>query len=171
MVTKEQFTILDNVKRVSLQALTPLQKLEHGMHPLVAFIIMPIFALSNAGVTLESDALDQLTSPVAIGIFFGLVVGKLVGVVLVSYILIRLKWATLPVGMNSIHLLGAGVLTAIGFTMSLFITGLAFTEDKYILQAKLGVLAASLLCSVAGYFLIRYANAQKTTQPSDIEDL
>lgn len=156
-VTKEQFTILGDVRDISKAALTPLQRLEYGMHPLVAFIVMPIFALSNAGVTITEDFATQASSPVAIGVFAGLILGKIIGVVGISYLMLKLKWAALPKGMNMLHLLGAGFLTAIGFTMSLFITGLAFTNTEYILQAKLGILAASILASFIGYFIIRKA--------------
>ncbi len=157
-VTKEQFTILGNVRDISKAALTPLQRLEHGMHPLVAFIVMPVFALSNAGVTITDDFATQASSPVTIGVFVGLLLGKVIGVVGISYLMLKLKWATLPKDMNMLHLLGAGFLTAIGFTMSLFITGLAFNDHNYILQAKLGILAASILASVIGYFIIKKAS-------------
>lgn len=157
-VTKEQFTILGNVRDISKAALTPLQRLEHGMHPLVAFIVMPVFALSNAGVTITDDFATQASSPVTIGVFVGLLLGKVIGVVGISYLMLKLKWATLPKDMNMLHLLGAGFLTAIGFTMSLFITGLAFNDPNYILQAKLGILSASILASVIGYFIIKKAS-------------
>ena len=159
-VTEEQFNILGNVRDISKAALTPLQRLEHGMHPLVAFIVMPIFALSNAGVTITDDFATQASSPIAIGVFAGLMLGKVIGVVGIPYLILKLKWTALPRGMNMLHLWGAGFLTAIGFTMSLFITGLAFTDADYVLQAKLGILAASILASFIGYFIIRKAGNQ-----------
>lgn len=156
-VTNEQLHILEDIRSVSKNALTPLQRLEHNMHPLVAFVIMPIFALSNGGVTLSGDVFAQLTSPVALGVFAGLLCGKVVGVVGVAHLLLRLKWAVLPAGMNKRHILGAGFLAAIGFTMSLFISGLAFDSPEYIVQAKLGILSGSAAASFIGYFLIRAA--------------
>ncbi len=158
-VSHEQFKILSKIENFSEKALTPLQRLEHNLHPFVAFLIMPIFALSNAGVELTGDFLTQIQSPVTAGIFFGLIVGKVVGVVGVVYLMLLFKWATLPLGVNMWHIWGAGFLAAIGFTMSLFISGLAFVQhEEYATQAKLGVLAASILASVIGYFIIRIGN-------------
>jgi len=156
-VTDAQLHILEEIRDVSKKALTPLQRLEHGMHPLVAFVIMPIFALSNGGVTFSGDVVAQVTSPVALGIFTGLLLGKVLGVVGVVHLLLRLKWAVLPAGVNRQHILGAGFLAAIGFTMSLFIADLAFVHPEFIVQAKLGILSASVLASFIGYFLIKTA--------------
>ena len=162
-VSSEQFKILSEIEKFSEQALTPLQRIEHAMHPFVAFVIMPIFALSNAGVELSSNFITQIQSPITAGIFFGLLVGKVLGVVGVVYLMLRLKWAVLPQGVNMWHMWGAGFLAAIGFTMSLFISGLAFRQEDYAVQAKLGVLAASLVASVIGYFIIRIANNKLQT--------
>lgn len=157
-VTDKQLHILEEIRDVSKKALTPLQRLEHGMHPLVAFVIMPIFALSNGGVTFSGDVWGQITSPVALGVMAGLLIGKVVGVVGVVHILLRLKIAELPEGMTRRHILGAGFLAAIGFTMSLFISGLAFRNPEHIVEAKLGILTASVFASLVGYFVIRGAN-------------
>lgn len=156
-VTEAQLHILEEIRAVSKNALTPLQRLEHGMHPLVAFVIMPIFALSNGGVTFSGDVMSQVTSPVALGVFAGLLIGKVVGVVGVVHLMLRLKWATLPADVNKQHILGAGFLAAIGFTMSLFIADLAFISPEYIVQAKLGILSASVTASFIGFFLIKTA--------------
>ncbi len=157
-VTDEQLHVLQEIRDLSKSALTPLQRLEHGLHPLVAFIIMPIFALANAGITLTGETLAQFTSPVTAGVFFGLLIGKVVGVLGMVAIFVKLKWAVIPLDINRMQLVGASFLAAIGFTMSLFISGLAFTDDIYITQAKLGILAASLLASVVGYLIIRKAS-------------
>ena len=156
-VTEAQLHILEEIRTVSKKALTPLQRLEHSMHPLVAFVIMPIFALSNGGVTFSGDVIAQLTSPVALGVFTGLLLGKVLGVVGVVQVLLRFKWAVLPADVNKQHILGAGFLAAIGFTMSLFISDLAFVRPEYIVQAKLGILSASVTASFIGYFLIKTA--------------
>jgi len=161
-VTTEQFHILDEVRRTARQALTPLQRLEHSMHPFVAFFVMPIFAFSNAGVTLSNDAVHALLSPVAIGVFFGLLLGKVIGVFGIPYILIRLKWAHMPKGMTRRDLLAAGFLAAIGFTMSLFIAGLAFKDPVHINEAKLGILCASILAGIIGYILLSMRKKPKT---------
>jgi len=157
-VTDAQLHILEEIRDVSKKALTPLQRLEHAMHPLVAFVIMPIFALSNGGVTFSGDVLEQITSPVALGVMAGLLFGKVVGVVGVVYLMLWLKLAALPEGLNKQHILGAGFLAAIGFTMSLFISGLAFSDRTFIVEAKIGILCASVFASVVGYFIIRNAN-------------
>lgn len=161
-VTHNQLHIIEDIRDCSKKALTPLQRLEHRMHPVVAFVIMPIFALSNAGVTFSSDSLNQIISPVFFGVFTGLLVGKVLGVYGLISILLKFKWVSLPHGMNKTHLLGAGFLAAIGFTMSLFIGGLAFVDKIYIEEAKMGVLFASVLASFIGYFIIKHANKIKT---------
>lgn len=161
-VTPNQLHIIQDIRDYSKNALTPLQRLELRMYPLVAFIIMPIFALSNAGIVLSSDSFNQILSPVFFGVFVGLLVGKVLGVYGIVSILLKFKWVTLPRGMNKVHLLGVGFLAAIGFTMSLFIGGLAFIDKVHIEEAKMGVLFASVFASFAGFFIIKYANKIKT---------
>jgi NhaA family Na+:H+ antiporter len=156
-ITGEQLHIIEEIRDLSKKAMTPLQRLEHGMHPLVAYVIMPVFALSNAGVSLTEDLLQQLTSPVTMGVFAGLLMGKVIGVIGITTIFTKLGWAELPEGMTPLHLVGVGFLAAIGFTMSLFIAGLAFTDATHIAEAKLGILLASVTASFAGYFIIRKA--------------
>lgn len=102
--------------------------------------------------------MQLITSPVTLGVIFGLVIGKVVGVYLISWLLVKLRIAPIPSGMNKLHLLGAGFLASIGFTMSLFIAGLAFSDPVYDMQAKIGVLTATVLGSVLGYTIIRIAN-------------
>lgn len=160
-VTNHQLHIIEDMRMYSKEALTPLQRLEHIMHPFVAFLIMPIFAFSNAGVSLSGDVLSQISSTVFFGVFFGLIIGKLIGVFGVVFILLKLKWVKLPEGMNKLHLLGVGFLASIGFTMSLFIGGLAFVDKTHIAEAKMGVLFASILASIAGYYIIKLANKKE----------
>lgn len=159
-VTDEQLHILEDIRNVAKNALTPLQRLEHAMHPLVAFVIMPIFALSNGGITFTAGMLQQLASPVVLGVFVGLLLGKVVGVVGMVWLLVKLKWATLPAGLNKQHIIGAGFLAAIGFTMSLFISGLAFKDSEYLVQAKIGILSASIIAGVVGYLIVQKASQQ-----------
>ena len=157
-VTNHQLLIIEDIRTYSKEALTPLQYLEYVMHPFVIFLIMPIFAFSNAGVSLSGNLLEQISGNVFLGVFFGLVIGKLMGVFGVVFILLKLKWVKLPDGMNKLHLLGVGFLASIGFTMSLFIGGLAFVDKTYIAEAKMGVLFASIIASIAGYYIIKRAN-------------
>ena len=135
-----------------------LLKIEHSISPYVAFGIMPLFALANAGVSLNGINLNSLLSPVPLGILLGLFLGKQIGVFLFSLISIKLKIAKMPNNSNWLSLYGVGILTGIGFTMSLFIGNLAFVENtQYISGVKIGVLAGSLLSTLFGYFLLLYA--------------
>ena len=130
-------------------------KLEHAISPYVAFGIMPIFAFANAGVSLEGLSLDTLLNPVPLGILCGLFFGKQFGVFLFSYASIKLKFAEMPNNSDWLKLYGVGVLTGIGFTMSLFVGNLAFAETtEYLSGVKIGVLLGSLASTLLGYMLI-----------------
>ncbi len=130
-------------------------KLEHGISPYVAFGIMPLFAFANAGVSLEGLSFASLLDKVPLGIVLGLFLGKQIGVFLFSYISIKLKFAQMPTNSNWYNFYGVGVLTGIGFTMSLFVGNLAFVENiQYMDGVKIGVLTGSLLSTLFGYFLI-----------------
>ena len=141
---------------------TPLRSLEHALIPWVAFLILPVFALANAGVALTTgggeDAAPVWTSRVLIGVVLGLVVGKPLGVLLCSWIAVKFGVARLPAGVNWGQVHGAGWLSGIGFTMALFIANLAFKEDAAMLDAaKLGVLGASVLAGVVGLVILARA--------------
>ena len=132
-----------------------LERLEHGISPYVAFIIMPIFAFANAGVSLEGLSLSSLLSPVPLGIMLGLFFGKQIGVLLFSYVSVKLKFADMPSNSNWLSIYGVSILTGIGFTMSLFVGNLAFVENvQYMDGVKIGVLSGSLLSTVFGYLLL-----------------
>lgn len=132
-----------------------LMKVEHAISPYVAFGIMPLFAFANAGVSLEGLSFSSLLNKVPLGIVLGLFVGKQLGVFLFSYVSIKLKIAQLPNKSNWFNFYGVGVLTGIGFTMSLFVGNLAFVENvQYMDGVKIGVLTGSLLSTLFGYFLI-----------------
>jgi NhaA family Na+:H+ antiporter len=158
LVTHEQLHILDEIRYYSKAAMTPLQRLEHAMHPLVAFIVMPIFALANAGITFSDSFLVNLVSNVSLGVIFGLTFGKFIGIVLISKILVKFRIATLPKDVNWRQIYGVALLAGVGFTMSLFITDLAFFNTDYILQSKIGIFVASFLCGIVGYLILRKAN-------------
>jgi NhaA family Na+:H+ antiporter len=130
-------------------------KVEHAISPYVAFGIMPLFAFANAGVSLEGLSFGSLLNKVPLGILLGLFVGKQLGVFLFSYISIKTKIAQMPNNSNWFNFYGVGVLTGIGFTMSLFVGNLAFAENmQYMDGVKIGVLTGSLLSTLFGYFLI-----------------
>ena len=134
-----------------------LLKLEHAISPYVAFGIMPIFAFANAGVSLDGLSLNTLLGAVPFGIICGLFIGKQIGVFLFSYISIKLKLAEMPNNSNWMTFYGVGILTGIGFTMSLFVGNLAFVnEPQYLDGVKIGVLLGSLLSTIFGYFLILF---------------
>ena len=131
----------------------PLLRLEHALNRPVSFVIMPLFALSNAGVAL-GGAGAALASPVAIGIMLGLVIGKVVGISVFSWLAVRLGWASLPQNAPWKALVATAMLGGIGFTMSLFIAGLAFPDPAMLDEAKIGVLAASTIAGVGGFLIL-----------------
>ena len=135
-----------------------LLKIEHAISPYVAFGIMPIFAFANAGVSLEGLSFASLLNKVPLGILLGLFVGKQLGVFIFSYVSIKLKIAQMPNNSNWFNLYGVGILTGIGFTMSLFVGNLAFVDNiQYMDGVKIGVLTGSLLSTLTGYFLILFS--------------
>ncbi|MFQ5937747.1 MAG: Na+/H+ antiporter NhaA [Acidiferrobacterales bacterium] len=132
---------------------SPLQRLENSLHALVAFFVVPLFALTNAGVPLDPGSLNAIvTHPVALGIVLGLVAGKLIGIAAISVLAVKLDWAELPANCQARHMIGVSLLAGIGFTMSIFIAELGLGEQAELLvTAKTGILAASLVAAVAGY--------------------
>lgn len=141
------FALRTNVNQV----LPPLHRMESALGPWCAFFIIPIFALANAGLHLSGDIGTMIKDPVTMGVFFGLSIGKPVGVVLLSFIAVKLGVGMLPPGVTWRHIIGAGCLSGIGFTMALFIANLAFKGDALHLDAsKIGILSASLVATIAG---------------------
>ena len=139
-----------------------LLKLEHAISPYVAFGIMPIFAFANAGVSLEGVTFASLMNPVPLGILCGLFFGKQIGVFIFSYISIKLNFAEMPNNSNWLKLYGVGILTGIGFTMSLFVGNLAFADaTSHMDGVKIGVLLGSLLSTIFGYSLIFFGSKRK----------
>jgi len=148
--------------RIHKKDFSLLLKLEHILSPYVAFGIMPLFALANAGVSLEGISTNTLMAPVPLGILCGLFFGKQIGVFLFSYLSIKLKFAEMPSNSNWIKLYGVGILTGIGFTMSLFVGNLAFMENtQHMVGVKIGVLCGSLLSAFVGYFLLLITTNKK----------
>jgi len=154
LTNKSQRAALQAIEVAAEHAQTPLQRLEHVLLPWVSNFIMPVFALANAGVVLTGSLGTILIQPVTIGIMAGLIFGKQIGVFLASYIAVKLKWADLPSGMTWGRLYGLAWLAGIGFTMSLFITSLAFTETGILAMAKAGILFASLISGTMGAFIL-----------------
>ncbi|MCH7874156.1 MAG: Na+/H+ antiporter NhaA [Gemmatimonadetes bacterium] len=159
-LTGEQQEAVYGLASLVEQVETPLQRLEHALHPWVIFFIMPIFALANAGVTIGSDLGDALVHPVSIGVILGLVVGKLVGVTGFAWLAVTSGIATRPRGMTWRQLIGAAALAGIGFTMSLFIADQAFGTSYLLDYAKIGVLVASLVAGVVGVVILAGGKAR-----------
>ena len=136
---------------------SPAKELEHVLHPWVAWLILPLFAFANAGVSLQGVTLEGLTSLLPLGIIAGLFIGKPLGIGLFCWLALKLKWASLPEGTHFPQIMAVGVLCGIGFTMSIFIASLAFasTDPGLINWAKLGILIGSVLSAVSGYMLLR----------------
>lgn len=133
---------------------SPLHTMEHGLHPWVVFAILPVFALANAGVALAAGPADTVAATVTTGVVAGLVLGKPAGILATSWIAVRLGWAQLPEGVGWRQVAGVGALCGIGFTMSLFIGGLAFADAALLDAAKVGILGASLLSALLGTSLL-----------------
>jgi NhaA family Na+:H+ antiporter len=143
---------------LSREAVSPLVRAEDALHPWTSYVVIPLFALANAGVAISSDALaDAASSRVTLGIVLGLVVGKVVGIVAASALAVRSGVGRLPEGASWRHLVGAAAVAGIGFTVSLFITDLAFADPGTTAEAKIGIFAASIAAGVVGFFVLRSA--------------
>jgi Na+:H+ antiporter, NhaA family len=159
LANEERQAALHALNHAAYKLEPPLHELEHALHPWVVFAIMPLFALANAGVPLGGGGITEaLSSPVALGIVLGLVVGKQLGITLFAWLAVRSGLSELPEGTGWRHVYGAGWLAGIGFTMSLFITDLAFSEDSLVEAAKLGILGASLIAGAVGWTILRGAS-------------
>jgi len=156
LANKNQMAALEEIEDACHKANAPLPRIEHGLHPWVAYGIMPLFALANAGVSLDGQGGAGLGEPVSLGIFLGLFVGKQLGVFLACWGMFRLGVAVLPPGMRLRHYYGAACLAGIGFTMSIFIAGLAFGDQSaFDAKAKVAILATSGLAAILGYLVLR----------------
>lgn len=142
---------------------SPLRRLEDGLHPWVAFLVLPVFAFANAGVSLAGLSPGVFLGSVPLGIALGLFLGKQLGIMATTWLIVKLRWARLPEHVDWLQLYGVALLCGIGFTMSLFIGSLAFEHggQEYGTDVRLGILAGSTLCGVAGYLVLRYALRNK----------
>lgn len=153
-LSEERQSAIAALEHACEQAQMPLQRLENILHPAVTFLIVPVFAFANAGVSLGGDLIAKLFSPIALGIIAGLVVGKIVGVTLFSYIATSIGIAALPRHLTFRHLIGASGLGGIGFTMSLFIAGLAFGKTDALDIAKIGIMVGSFIAGCIGVLVL-----------------
>ncbi len=168
LANEERQNIVQTLESTCAKVLTPLQRFEHSLNPWVSFFIMPVFALANAGVPLQEDFFESLVNEVSLGIIAGLFIGKQVGIFIFSWLAVKLNIASLPSKVNWKHIYGAGILAGIGFTMSLFITNLAFTSEDLTNIAKVGILTASLISGITGYLVLRFSGTKKVTKENAI---
>ncbi len=150
-----QVDVLTHIQHDTEIAIPLLQQLEHKMSPIVTFLIMPIFAIANAGISFTDLSLSDIFSThVALGVTLGLFLGKPIGIICAIFLMVKMRWATIPSAITRRTLMGLGMLASIGFTMSMFISTLAFTDELLMTQAKLGIFLASILGGIGGYVLL-----------------
>jgi NhaA family Na+:H+ antiporter len=156
--TDDRMSTLNQVEKAAREGVSPLERLEHRLHPYVSFLIMPVFALANAGVPIH---LSDFSNPIAVSVMLGLVVGKPLGIVLFSFIAIKAGIASMPQSVGWTHIAGGGFLAGIGFTMAIFIAGLAL-DGASLDAAKVGILGASAAAAAIGMFILVSAKAPGT---------
>jgi len=161
ILSSEQVHSLNDVMKTTNEAESPSQKLEHVLHPFSTFFILPIFALANAGVRVEGSLVELLFHPISLGIIAGLVLGKFLGISIFTHLVVKMKFTSLPNGMDFRQVYGVALLAGIGFTMSIFIADLAFSDEQSIQIAKVGVFAASILSAVLGMAILSYSPDKK----------
>lgn len=149
------------------EAVSPLARVEAALHPWTSYVVVPVFAFANAGVALSADALaDAATSKVTLGVVLGLVVGKLVGITSAAAIAVRTRLGVLPGGCGWRHVVGVAAVAGIGFTVSLFVADLAFTDPMLTAEAKVGIFAASLLAGTVGVAVLRLGQSSRNVAAS-----
>lgn len=154
---EKKLSIIHTMEKNCEESLTPLQRLEHSLHPWITYFIIPLFALSNAGVAISGNFTKYLLDPVGLGIVLGLFFGKQIGIFLFTILSVKLKIAAMPMGATNIQIYGASILAGIGFTMSLFIAGLSFTGNAELMDtARIGILAASAISGIIGFIILRF---------------
>lgn len=155
---ERQKAILQNIKDRIDAVGSPSARLEHSLHLPVSLLVIPLFALANAGIAIDFSSINEaIAQPVSLGIIFGLIFGKVIGIAGVSYFAIKLKIASMPQNTTMSQIFGVSFLGGIGFTMSIFVADLAFAgNEAFVFQAKVGILSASLCAGIAGYLWLRY---------------
>ena len=157
-LNEDQKAILDNIQHRIDSVRSPATRLEQSLHLPVALVVIPLFALANAGIAIDFNSIgDVIVEPISMGIIFGLILGKIIGIFGVSWLVIKLKIAKLPDQSSMSQIFGIALLGGIGFTMSIFIAELAFLgSPEFIFQAKVGILSASLLAGLSGFLWLKY---------------
>ncbi len=157
LLTNDQILAIDKMESINEEVHSPLQHLEHTLHGWVSYVIMPIFALANAGVVLSFSSLGN-AGHLSFNIGLAMVLGNGIGILLLSFIALKLKIADLPNGVNLKQLFGVSLLGGLGFTMSLFIVNLAYSDSEFIAASKMGVILGSLIAGGLGYLVLRFTS-------------
>lgn len=165
--TSKQVHMLDTIAKYSNYAQNPLVKMELILQPICAYFIVPVFAFLNAGVSLE-NGVDLSSNGILYGTVLGLVVGKPLGIVAFSFISEKLNISVRPTGLTYKHIIAVGVLSGIGFTMSIFVAGLAFSDSEQIAAAKLSILIASSIAIILGVIVLYFATSQKKNRRENL---
>jgi Na+/H+ antiporter NhaA len=156
---------------LSREAVSPLARTEHALLPWTSFVIIPLFALANAGVHLSGEqVVAASTSRVTLGVVLGLVIGKVVGISGAAALAVAMRVARLPAGIRPVHLLGASAVAGIGFTVSLFVAELAFDDEPLIAEAKVGILVASVFAGALGWLVLRLSPSVGDASVGDVDD-
>ena len=156
-------TIVEQIEDLSRGTEGPMERLSGIVHPWVSFAILPIFALANAGIVFTSDTLSEAaSSPITLGVAVALLVGNPLGVLGMTWLAVRLGIGQLPTSVKWRHVLGTGFLAGIGFTVAIFISGIAFADPAHVDQAKIGIFGASIIAGVTGYLFLRFTNARSS---------
>ena len=152
---KNQMKALDDIYLVTEEIRPVGLSLEHQLHPVQAFLILPLFALFKAGVSLDTESVAQLGGTISMGIILGLFFGKQLGILLCSWLAVRSGKTSLPKGITWSQIWGVSILAGVGFTMSIFISDLAFKSAELISQAKIAIIVASLISGIVGFLILR----------------
>ncbi len=164
VLSSEQVDSIDDIKEHCNKVESPLQNLEHSLHGITFYFIMPLFAFANTGIKLEDfDFSLLLTNKLPLGILFGLVLGKVTGISIFVFIFHKLKLIKIPKNISIIQIIGSGFLAGIGFTMSIFITDLAFHNDELISISKVSILVASLISGIIGFVILRLSKTNNSS--------
>ncbi|MBS3992767.1 MAG: Na+/H+ antiporter NhaA [Bacteroidetes bacterium] len=160
ILSKQQIYLIDDLQDWTEKVQSPLQQLEHNIHSWVAYLIIPVFALANAGVSINQ--IDNLDANLTLAIALSLLFGKSIGVSLFSYIGLKLKYAELPDDINFKQIIGVSFLAGVGFTMSIFVANLAFTDNPiYIESSKVGIILGSVVSGILGFFILKMSSKKQ----------
>ncbi len=166
LLTNNQLASVDNIEAEIEKVQSPLQSLEHKLHGFVTYVVMPLFALINAGVAITISNSRELFNPLTLNIEVSLILGKVTGILLFSWLAVKTGIAKLPKQVKWIHLLGIGFLGGMGFTMSIFIAGLAFETPEYLTNSKLGIIVGSFISGIIGIMILKTSLKKQENDPS-----